>query len=91
MTAPTAALGRSPEASSEASASRTAAPGLLQCRSRSSSELYACMPTAEKHLLDNFNVAGCELEMDSKLEIASGARRPIGGAYHGLTPSQHSL
>jgi hypothetical protein len=49
------------------------------------------MPTAEKHLLDNFNVAGRELEMDSKLEVASGACRPIGGAYHGLTPSQHSL
>ena len=91
MTAPTAAVGRSPEASSEASASRTAAPGLVQCRSRGSSKLSARMPTAEKHLLGNINVASSELEMESKLEIASGACRPIGGAYHGLTPGQHSL
>ena len=86
MTAPTAAIGRSPEASSEASASRTAAPGLLRGLGLGCRKLCASMPTAQEHLLDNVNVAGSELEMDSKLEIASGACRPIGGAYHGLTP-----
>ena len=90
-TAPQFEEGRSPEAMAEPSAARTAASGLLTGRSRGRSKLSSRMPTAEKHLFDSVGMTGCKLYVDSKLEIASRACRPVGGAYHGLTPCQHSL
>ena len=44
------------------------------------------MPTAEEQLLDDVHMTCGELDVNPDLKIASRARGPIGGAYHGLTP-----
>jgi hypothetical protein len=49
------------------------------------------MPAAEEHLLDYVHVASIEFHMYAELEIASATCSPVGGAYHGLTPSEHCL
>ena len=61
---------------------------MLRGRSQGQCELRTGMPAAHEHLFDDVHMAGSKLNMDTELKVAPGARCPIGGAYHGLTPSQ---
>ena len=80
-----------PPASAETSTSRTVAPGSMHRRLGRIFHVHPVLPSAEEHPLDDPRMTGIELDMISHLLIASGASSPVGGAYHGLTPGNHSL